>query len=35
MTEIIIHLSNQNFKSHLNLILFFFQVPPLVCVDSP
>ena len=33
--EIIIHLTDQNFKSHLNLILFFFQAPPLVLVDSP
>ena len=35
MKEITIHLSSQNYKSQLNLILFFFQVPPFVCVDGP
>ena len=28
-------LSNQNCKSSLILIWFFFQVSPFVCVDSP
>ena len=35
MKEITVHLSNQTYKSQLNLILFFFQVPPLIHVDSP
>ena len=35
MKEITIHLPDQNFKSHQNLIMFFFQVLPLVRVDSP
>ena len=35
MKEITMHLSDQNYKSQLNLILFFFQVPPFVRVDSP
>ena len=29
------HLFDQNYKSQLNLILFFSQVLPLVYVDSP
>ena len=35
MKDITIHLFDQNNKSQLNLILFFFQVPPLVRADSP
>ena len=35
MKEIRMQLSDQNRKSQLNLILFFFQVPPFVRVDSP
>ena len=35
MKEITMHLSDQNYKSQLNLILFFFQVLPFVCVDGP
>ena len=35
MKEMTMHLSNQNYKSWLNLILFFFQVPPFVRADSP
>ena len=35
MKEITIHFPDQNFKSQLNLILFFFQVLPFVRVDSP
>ena len=35
MKEIRMQLSDENCKSQLNLILFFFQVSPFVCVDSP
>ena len=35
MKEITVPLSDRNYKSQLNLILFFFQVPPFVRVDSP
>ena len=35
MKEITMHLSDQNLKSQLNLILLFFQVSPFVFVDSP
>ena len=35
MKDITMHLFNQNYKSQLNLIMFFFQVPPFVRVDSP
>ena len=37
MKEITMYLSNQNYKSQLNLILSFFQIPPppFVRVDSP
>ena len=35
MKEMTIHLSDQNYKSQQNLLLFFFQVPPFVGVDSP
>ena len=34
MKEIKMHLSDQNLKSQLKLILFFFQVPPFIFVDS-
>ena len=34
MKKIRMQLSDQNCKSQLNLILFIFQVPPFVCVDS-
>ena len=35
MKGITMHLSDQNYESQLNLILFFFQAPPFVRVDSP
>ena len=35
MKEITMHLSKQNCKSQLNLILFFFQVPPFIRVNCP
>ena len=35
MKEIRMQLSDQNCKSQLNLILFFFQVPPIVRFGSP
>ena len=35
MKEITAHLSDQNYKSQLNLILFFFQVTYFVRVDRP
>ena len=35
MKENTMHLSDQNYKSRLNLILLFFQVPPFNNVDSP
>ena len=34
MKEITMHLPDQNYKTQLNLILFFFQVPPFIPVDS-
>ena len=34
MKKITMHPSHQNYESQLNLILFFFQIPPFVCVDS-
>ena len=35
MKEITMQISDRNYKSKLSLILFSFQVPPFVCVDSP
>ena len=35
MKEITMHLFNQYYKGQLNLILFSFQVPPFIRVDSP
>ena len=35
MKETRMQLSNQNGKSLLNFILFFFHVPPFVQVDGP
>ena len=35
MKKITVNLLDQNYKSQLNLILFFIQVPPFIYVDSP
>ena len=35
MKELTMHLFDQNYKSQLNLILFFHQVFPIVRIDSP
>ena len=34
MKEITMYCSDRNYKSHLNLVLFFFQVSLFILVDS-
>ena len=35
MKKITMNLFDQNYKSQLNLILFFIQVPPFIYIDNP